>query len=140
MGVQTIGSNKTAVGNIDIRTRGGATVYDRITAGGNRSLSGRFKVPNGYTGYLLGWNGSSANTNSEMRLRATRDCYTEAVTESHHFIDTFYIGSDSSFVYSTLPWLKIPALGEVKISCIPDDTLSTLYVSGAVKMLIISDT
>lgn len=73
--VATVGSNTVAVGNIDVYKAGDdTTVYDRIYAGGNRSLSCAWMVPRGKTLLVTRWNSSQGKNQAvPMRLRTTSD-------------------------------------------------------------------
>jgi hypothetical protein len=122
-----IGSNETAVGTINIQTSGGGTIYERITAGGNRSLSCRFKIPTGYTGYVIGWNASAINHNMDLRLRATIHSLNHgSIVNNHHFISNMYLGKDTNFVLSKLPYIRVQELGEIKVSAKPDSTANPI--------------
>lgn len=66
-----VGTNGVAVGNISIRHTSDTPTYEYIAAGGNQSLSGRYKIPTGYTGYVTGWQCSGFAQKMDIRLRAT---------------------------------------------------------------------
>jgi hypothetical protein len=134
-----VGSTMHAVGNITIQNTAETIIYDQITANGNRSLSCRFKVPNGYTGYVRGWTGTCANQRMDIRLRAQSEMLGSAVTPCHHFLDIMYIQKDTSFVQPNLPWIKVLATGEIKSSVIPDVTTSVPSVTSTIQVVIIAN-
>ena len=68
-----VGSNGVAVGNITITNLAGTVTYDKITAGGNQSLTGHFTIPANKIGYITGWQATSTKQTMSIRLRATRD-------------------------------------------------------------------
>ena len=69
---KTVGSGGKAAGNIDLRVAGGGAIHERITAGGNQSLSSLFTVPEGYYAVTDRWGaGVSTNHSQDFRLRAT---------------------------------------------------------------------
>ena len=56
----TAGTGGVAAGNIQIRdVATGAIIYEQISAGGNQSLTARYKIPNGKTGYITTWPASA---------------------------------------------------------------------------------
>ena len=70
----TVGSNTVAEGNVQIRdVATGVIIYEQIAAGGNQSLSARYKIPNGKMGYIMGWHCSAVTFKIDFRLRADID-------------------------------------------------------------------
>jgi len=67
----TVGSGGVAAGNISIRNTAGSVTYEYIQAGGNQSLSGRYKVPANKIGLVTGWQCSAVTKKIDLRLRAT---------------------------------------------------------------------
>ena len=70
MEVTAVGSNTVAVGNVDLRAVSGSVIQERITAGGNKSLSARFRVPRNYTAFVPRWMASAISNPMDCRLRA----------------------------------------------------------------------
>lgn len=119
----TVGTNEVAVGNIAITSTNGAatvaTTFELIRAGGNRSLSGRYKIPAGYDGYLLRWSYAAISTTMDTRIRA--DVFADDRTLCagvYHFQDRVFVPSNTSGD-SELDYLKCPAGSTIKISSIP---------------------
>lgn len=112
--VVTVGANTAAVGNISLQTVGGGTVYEYIEAGGNQSLSGRFTIPNGKTGILLGWHASGITKRIDVKLRANVDRFDRTLQSAFNFQDNVVLDN------ATSPWIpldqKIPTGATVKIS------------------------
>jgi hypothetical protein len=124
MEVATVGSNEVSVGNLTISTVSGAPTVaqtvEQITAGGNRSMCGRYKVPPDSTGYLLDWHGSAIGNDLDMRLRVQEFSDNGHVyTPVYHFFSTNYVvGNTTNFVQDML-YEKAPAGAIVKVSSKP---------------------
>jgi hypothetical protein len=119
----TVGSLGVAAGNISVTSTNGAatvaTTFEFIKSGGNRSMSGRFKVPSDCTGYVHSAYYSAISTTMDFRLRADVDATTRAVTPGvFHFQDTAYLSSGQSLDKAE-DWLKMPAGAVIKISAVP---------------------
>lgn len=117
------GTTFTAAGNITISSVNGAatesTTHLLITAGGNRSLDAKYRVPTGYNAYLLGWDAFALNQDIDTRLRAT--VFADDRTSSpliFHFQDTLYLTSGGGAA-DDLHYLKCPAGADIKVSCLP---------------------
>ena len=120
-----------AVGDIAIFSGAGAaaaesTTVEIIKATGNRSMSGRYTIPTGYIGYLIGWDGSAAGSQAmDMRLRADVFADDRVISAGiFHFQDTVYVPSGETFS-NDIPYLKLPAGVMVKVSCYPAATTGT---------------
>jgi hypothetical protein len=112
--IGTVGG--VSAGNLDLRTTVGSVIRERISAGGNRSLSCRFMVPAGHTGYLLQWDTAAIGSASQdVRLRATCEGFSRELTTTWLFQDNTYI-LPGSHTDTTLPYLKVPSLGRIKVS------------------------
>lgn len=117
MHTKTVGDNTVAAGNISLRDTSGVTTYEYIEAGGNQSLSARFMVPSGKTGYITGWQSSSVVKRVDIRLRATVERFDRTIVPGVFLFQDNVVLNDA--VSGWLPfdvWLKVPAGGEVKIS------------------------
>jgi hypothetical protein len=148
MEAATLGSATSAacVGNVAIFSGAGAaaaeaTTIEQILAGGNRSLSGRFKVPTGYSAFLTGWTANApGNQSMDCRLRA--DCFSDDRTLSagiFHFQDTAFMAAGSAPHDSPLPYLKCPAGTQIKLSCYPGATSGTPRVDATFELLLVAD-
>lgn len=141
----TVGSGGAAAGVISISSTNGAatvaTTFDQIRQGGNRSLSARYQVPTGKTGYLIHWSGGSVSSSMDMRLRA--DVFTDDRSLSagvFHFQDTSYCGSGttgSTFADKYLNRLKCPAGAVIKLSAIPSAAGAGNRADGSFAMLVL---
>jgi hypothetical protein len=134
----TGGTSEVSEGNIDLRISGGGAIHERITAGGNRSLSARFMVPDGFTGYIRSWAGEAINTTQDMRLRATMSTYDQTLSSRYVFQATMYLGA-SGERQDPLPWVKIPARCRVKVSTIPGAAAAGNRVGCNFDVLLIAD-
>lgn len=114
------GVNGVAAGDIKIRdVATGAIIYEQINAGGNQSLSARYKVPNGKTAYIMGWHASAATQKIDFRLRADVDRQTRVIQSGVFlFQDAMVLEQTSSgFIPFVVP-LKCPQLSTIKVSAI----------------------
>lgn len=127
METETAGSGGVAAGNIRLRINGGTVEVEQITAGGNRSMSARFMVPSGYTGFLFSWNAQSANNDQDCRLRATVNSYDHTLKSGIYlFQDVKLVASNTNSGDTQLPFIPIPELAKVKISTISAGTAGTV--------------
>lgn len=124
MEAKTGGSAEVGAGNIDLRTVSGSVVHERIAAGGNKSLSARFMVPDGYEALIPRWDTHVSGQNFDFRLRATVDTYTKALGTRYIFQDTALMPANSEGEHTT-PWIYLPARCKVKISVNPISVAGT---------------
>jgi len=121
MEVSAVGTNEVSVGDITIASVTGAPTVpqtvEKIAAGGNRSLSGRYKVPTGYTAYLQHWSASSIGNTQDLRIRAKVFAHDRSVSTVFHFQSMIFLPADSSRDHLT-PYLNYPADTEIKLSTI----------------------
>ncbi len=112
-----VGATGVAVGDITLQSVGGGTVYEQISAGGNQSLTSRFKVPNGKIGYILGWQASAVGRKIDFRLRAdVHRADRELLNLVFNFQDTTVLDQVASgWIPFRIP-LKCPELSTIKIS------------------------
>ena len=112
----TTGSAGVAVGNISLRTTNAATTYEYIMADGDQSLSGRFTIPTGKTGYIMGWQASGITKIIDIRLRATVDRLDRTLISAFNFQDALLLNDAASgHIPFNIP-LKCPAGAQVKMS------------------------
>lgn len=114
-------TGRMAAGSITISSINGvatvATTMDKVSAGGNRSLSGRWKCPSDSVAYALDWWASAISATMDVRLRETQFVSGE-VSNSFHFQDRAFLTSGAS----TSPerhYHKINTSVEIKLSAIP---------------------
>lgn len=140
MEVITVGSGGVAAGNIRVRNSSDHTTeYEQVSAGGNRSLSSRFMVPDGYKGYLVSWDGHAVNTaNQDMRLRALVNAHDRSLSTALHFQDLMYIAGDGQSS-SSLAFLKCPARCRIRAATISSATPSTNRADVSFIIVIIAD-
>jgi hypothetical protein len=136
MEAHTGGSSEVSAGNIDLRIAGGGAVQERITAGGNKSLSGRFKVPRGYEGFLVGWNFGAIRQNADFRLRAQVHTFNGRDFNARYlFQDLAYMAANTRGE-SELPWLSLPEYAVAKVS-IRVDSITQVRVDADFTVVII---
>lgn len=117
----TSDKTRTAAGNITISSINGAatvaTTMDLVKAGGNRSMSCRWKCPSDCVAYMLDWWASAVGNTMDVRLRETQ-FEGDGIATCFHFQDRAFLASGQS----TLPerhYHKIASNVELKISAIP---------------------
>jgi hypothetical protein len=115
---KTVGTGGVAAGNITLRTAGGAgTDYELISGGGNQSLSGRYTIPAGHTGYIIGWQVSGFTQRIDFRLRSTVERFTrELIPGVFLFQDVQTVFNVSGPYREFRDPLECPAGSTVKIS------------------------
>lgn len=122
MEVASVGSAELASGNISITSINGAatvaTTFERVSAGGNRSLSGRYKVPSNCHGYLVHWDNSAISNSMDIRMRATVFSDDGQISSAFHFVDRIFLSSGQTHS-GPLQYRRLPAGAIVKISAIP---------------------
>ena len=131
MEVASVGSGgEVAAGDLTISsTSTGAapavsTIVELVAAGGNRSLSGRYKIPAGYTGYIVGWACFGIGNGSfDARIRTQAFASDGTFATPYHFLDTGYVSATVGFD-SSLHWVPVPAGAIVKVSAIPSSAPS----------------
>lgn len=139
MEVATVGSNEVAVGNIVIRNAAATTVeFEKITAGGNRSMSCRFQVPAGWTGYIRGVDYHAIRQNIDFRLRATVHADDRSTPSSTYlFNDNSYQTADTNS-QMLLPWLSLPPLTKVKMSAFAQSVAGTPRADCSICVLLVN--
>lgn len=139
MYVKTKGTLPTADGTITLYNTAKTIKYEQITAGGNQSLSARYMIPTGYTGYISSWNGGAIRQAQDIRLRATTDKGDRTQTvPGFLFQDTQFMGADTSFSVSE-PFLSFPAGSEVKVSSIAQATTGNPRIDTSFPLTLIAN-
>lgn len=134
----TVGATTVAVGNIILRVVAGAT-HEQITAGGNRSLSSHFMVPDGYSAYIADWHATSiGGATQDVRLRATVRTAGRVLNDAYVFQDNVFV-SAGAFADGPLPWLRYPARTKIKVSTITSGTAASNRVDADFSVLLIAD-
>jgi hypothetical protein len=137
--VSAVGSNEVSVGNIDIRNvTTPTTIYERINAGGNRSLSGRVKVPTGYSAFIQHVGYESISADGDFRLRAQRFASTNAISTVYHFLETSVTPSNTTNMVP-LPYLKVPAGAIIKVSVIPSSSAAGVRMDTHFSLILVKE-
>jgi hypothetical protein len=122
MEVASVGSSEVSAGNITISSTNGAatvaTTFEYIKAGGNRSLSGRYKIPSNCHGHLVHWDAAAISNTMDTRIRATVFADDGTLSTVYHFVDRVFLGSGIA-TSQDLEYRELPANSVVKISAIP---------------------
>lgn len=125
MEVLTVGSGGVCAGNVTVSSTNGvatvATTFEYIKAGGNRSLSCRYKVPTGFSAYLHSWKAEAISANMDTRLRADVTADDRVLSAGvFHFQSTTYLPSGTTGPADPeLDYLCCPAGSVIKASAIP---------------------
>lgn len=115
--VLSLGTNTVSAGNIDVRIVAGSTIVERISAGGNCSLSCRFMVPAGFNGYVSVWHVSAVNNDQDTRLRMT--CLKDGPVVNHYiFHDMIYAPPNTALATTLGVYIVMPPLTKFKVSTI----------------------
>jgi len=116
---KTVGAGGVAAGNISAEDTGGAVVYEYLAAGGNQSLSAKYKVPTAKTGYVVGWQASGMTKRIDLRLRATVERFDRTIIPGVFlFQDVVVLNDTSSGWIPFMVPLKMPAGAIIKLSAI----------------------
>lgn len=131
------GSGAISAGTITLRTNAPLTL-SQITAGGNKSIDAIFMIPDGYTGYIIGW-GMDAKANAQdFRLRATCNSYDRTLLTQYIFQNNHNVASNSNY-HEPLHWLKYPARTKIKVSTISSSTSAQTRADVSFTIILIAD-
>jgi hypothetical protein len=125
MEVASVGTSEVSVGNLSISSTNGAatvaTTFEYIKAGGNRSLSGRYKVPSDCHGHLVHWDVAAISNTMDTRLRALVFADDNTLSTVYHFLDRWFLASGQDAT-GALEYREIPSNCVIKVSAIPGGT------------------
>ena len=117
-----VGSNGVAVGNITLQSIGGATVYNKISLGGNMSLQCHFTVPDNKVARLVGWSAGLITTKKDTVaraiLRATADPFEKKLVKGVFIFHDIITGQNDTVAQGLTEHELITFYGrtDVKIS------------------------
>lgn len=134
MEAASVGSGGVAAGNIRLRINGGVVQVEQITAGGNKSRSGIFMIPTGYTGYLVNVHSTAINSDQDVRVRATVNTLDRSLSSVFHYQTELYTPINTIFQDHDL-WLRLPATSKIKANTMSAGTAGTVRCN--INMLII---
>lgn len=134
-----VGSNLSAVGNIRLRINGGVIEVEQISIGNNKSLSSHFKVPVGFTGYVFNWKTHAINNDQNARLVATVDSLTRTLSTVFHAQANSSVASNTNSGIIYVPFIKFPALTQIKVNTISAGTASTVQIDTSYVIVILAD-
>jgi hypothetical protein len=134
-----VGSGLAAAGNIRLRINGGTVEVEQISLGNNKSLSGHFMVPTGYTAYLHNWKAHAINNDQQMRIVATVNSLDRSLSTVYHAQGNSSVASNTNSGLIYLPFLKLPALTRVKVNTISAGTALTVQADTSYVIVIIAD-
>lgn len=133
------GTSEASVGNIILRIVGPGATHEQISIGENRSLSARFMVPAGFTGFIAYWQSSAfGGATQDVRLRGTVDSF-DRTLGTRYIAQDLAFTSDTASLTNDLPWLRFPALSRIKVSTIPSAAGVANRVGTDFTILLIAD-
>lgn len=142
MEVASVGNGEVAAGNLSISSTNGAatvaTTFEFIKAGGNRSLSGRYKIPDCCHGHLVHWDAAAISTTMDTRLRALVFSDDGTLSSVYHFLDRVFLG-DGQNASQELEYRELPANCVVKISAIPGSAGASNKLDGSFSIIVMRD-
>ena len=134
----TGGTSEVSAGNIDLRIAGAGAIHERITAGGNKSMTARFMVPDGYAAYTPQWNVGAIGNTQDFRLRATVSTSDRVLGTRYNFQDAQFVSAGESFS-AKLPWLKFPPRCKIKVSTLAGATGATNRADTSIAITLVAD-
>jgi hypothetical protein len=137
--VSEVGTNTTSVGNVDVRTVGGP-IHARVEANGNRSGNCTFRVPAGFTGYVLRWGASSRGGADQRVFIRTQSHLLDGTPSGGPFLfRDVNIVTSASDLNREAPYWKVPALTNIKISTQPTATAAQNRVDASFQIVLIAN-
>lgn len=139
-----VGTNGVAVGTITIRKTSTLEIVEQITAGGNMSLSARYTIPLGYTGYLISWQASAGANAQDFMLRATVDKLARTILPNIDGPLLVFVFQDENLLAqgaqfdTRLSFMKCPPLCDVKVSTITATTNGN-KVSASLELILVQN-
>lgn len=135
----TGGSSEVTIGNVDLRIAGGGAIHERITAGGNRSMTSRFMVPDNYNAFIGEWMLTSiGGATMDCRLRAKVRTLGRALNDRYIFHDTAFI-SAGSVSTKALGYVKYPPRSKIKISVLPSGIAASNRIDSTFNVLLVQE-
>ena len=142
MEVASVGSSEVAVGAVTISSTNGAatvaTTFDRVGPGGNRSLSGRYKVPSNSHAHLVHWDSAAISNTMDTRIRATVFADDGTLSTVYLFLDRVWLASGQNASQS-LEYRELPANAVVKISAIPGAAAAGNKLDTSFSIIVMTD-
>ena len=138
---------RVAAGDISITSTNGAaaetTTVERIRSGGNKSQSGRFKVPTGTHAHLVDYHAGAVKTSGgsaqyDVELRATIFNDDNSLSNAFHFVRGTYVQDGNNFS-DDLHDKEIPAGAIIKLSVIPTSVADGNIFKCIVDVIVVDD-
>lgn len=111
----SVGSNGAAIGNIKLQTSLLAEL-EQISAGENRSLSARFRVPKGYTAYVIDFGITALNQSMDARLLANISAFDRQVISFYTTQEVAYVPANQIERSISQHYIRCPELATIKIA------------------------
>ena len=138
MEAMTGGGNETSLGNITITDSAGTIPYEQISAGGNKSLSARFMVPDSHSAYISEWDAGAISNTMDVRLRATTSTSSRSLNDRYLFQLSMYLPQNSR-ESEQAPFLRFPARSRIKVSAIPGGASAGVRADASFSIIVLAD-
>jgi hypothetical protein len=133
------GSLEVSAGNINLRKTGTpTTIYEQIAINGNKSLSARFTIPVGYTGYLLSYHAAAIVGTMDLRIRANTRTLNRENNSRYLFQERILLSIGQNFS-NRLNYLKFLAGTTIKVSSISGSTNAATRCDVSLQILIVQN-
>lgn len=139
MEASEVGSALVAVGNIRLRLNGSVVEVEQISLGNTRSMTARFMVPVGFTGYITAWRGSAVNNDQDLRLLATVNSFDRTLSPVFKAQASLNLPTNMSATCFENQFIKIPALARLKIATMSATTGAAVEVETNLFLITVQD-
>lgn len=139
MEVVEVGSNFSAVGNIRLRINGGTVEVEQISSSQNKSRTSHFSVPAGHTGFVPNWKVQAINADQNANLVMTVHSLDRTLSTVYTGQANSSIAGDTNSGNIALPFLRIPALSQIKINTVSGSAATPAQVDTTFVVLIVAD-
>lgn len=135
----TVGSGGRAAGNIRLRINGGVVEVEQISTQNNKSFTGRFTVPVGFTAYIPDWRTHAINNDQNVRIQAQVHTLDRTLSTVYTAQANSDIATNTNGTPLLLPFLRFPALCKIKISTISAGTAASVQCDVSMSVVIVAD-
>lgn len=111
----SVGASGAAVGNIKLQTSL-ALELEQISASENRSLTARFRVPKGYTAYIIDFAVTALNQSMDARLLANLSAFDRQVIPFYTTQEVAYVPANQIERSVSQHYMRCPELSTIKIA------------------------
>lgn len=134
-----VGSNFSAVGDIRLRLNGGTVEVEQISANFNKSRTSHFQVPAGHTGFVPNWKTQAINADQNTNLVMTVHSFDRTLSTVYTSQANSSIAGDTNSGNIALPFIKVPALSQIKITTVSASAAASAQVDTTFVVIIVAD-